>query len=89
MSKTFLRNERSEDMGTSKIFEYSLVKGDHKVWKIRLTSVSSDPTQSLMNPHLSQYGKMCFETKSTGYVCPVCNLDIDEYGYCGCGAGSS
>jgi len=21
-------------------------------------------------------------------VCPVCGLEIDEYGYCGCGAGS-
>lgn len=39
--------------------------------------------------HLLIYGKGAHEVRTTGYVCPVCSLEIDEYGYCGCGSGSA
>ena len=90
MRKVYLRHDSTvSKTGNDMEMEFTLVKEDRKSLRIRLTSRSSDPYQSLMNPHLSQYGKMCHETTGTGYVCPVCNLEIDEYGYCGCGTGSS
>lgn len=48
-----------------------------------------DLVKALVDPHYSQYGKEWHEVKSTGLTCPVCGLEIDEYGYCGCGSGSS
>lgn len=39
--------------------------------------------------HLLIYGKGAHEVRTTGYACPVCGLEIDEYGYCGCGSGSA
>ncbi len=48
-----------------------------------------DLVRALVDPHYSQYGKEWNEVKNTGLTCPVCGLEIDEYGYCGCGSGSS
>lgn len=28
------------------------------------------------------------DIKGSGIICPVCGIEIDEYGYCGCGTGS-
>ncbi|MEM0176055.1 MAG: hypothetical protein QXD10_08765 [Metallosphaera sp.] len=88
MSKTYIRYDSSSDQGEIRLMQFSLIKEDKAIWRIKLVSVSSDEMQSLMNPHLSQFGKMCYETGSTGYICPICNLEIDEFGLCGCGTGS-
>lgn len=42
----------------------------------------------LYDSHYLQYGKHAYEVKRTGFICPVCSLEIDEFGYCGCGCGS-
>ncbi|ABP94946.1 MULTISPECIES: CBS domain-containing protein [Metallosphaera] len=48
-----------------------------------------DLARALADSHFLQYGKEWTEVKGTGVVCPVCGLEIDEYGYCNCGTGSS
>lgn len=48
-----------------------------------------DTARALLDVHHMQFGKGVDEVKGTGVTCPVCGLEIDEYGYCGCGAGSS
>lgn len=42
----------------------------------------------LYDAHYLQYGKHAYEVKGTGIICPICGMEIDEYGYCGCGCGS-
>ncbi|AOL16780.1 sulfolobus mercury resistance protein, MerI [Sulfolobus sp. A20] len=39
--------------------------------------------------HLLLYGKRAEEVKTLGVSCPICGVEIDEYGYCGCGSGSA
>ncbi|MEM3802710.1 MAG: sulfolobus mercury resistance protein, MerI [Saccharolobus sp.] len=57
------------------------------------TKINDEKLPSLrelfFNSHLLIYGKDAHEVKGTGYNCPVCGLEIDEYGYCGCGSGSA
>ncbi|EZQ01833.1 MULTISPECIES: CBS domain-containing protein [Acidianus] len=47
-----------------------------------------DLARSLLDTHFMQFGKFSEEVSGTGVICPVCGLEIDEYGYCGCGVGS-
>ncbi|BFH72517.1 CBS domain-containing protein [Sulfurisphaera javensis] len=47
-----------------------------------------DLSKAILDPHFFQFKKGAEEVKGTGYICPVCGMEIDEYGYCGCGAGS-
>ena len=47
-----------------------------------------DLVRSMLDPHVFQFRKEASEVKGTGYTCPVCGMEIDEYGYCGCGTGS-
>ncbi|WP_338604427.1 sulfolobus mercury resistance protein, MerI [Sulfolobus tengchongensis] len=60
---------------------------------IKITREEEESMPSLrdlyFDSHLLIYGKKADQVKKTGYVCPVCDLEIDEYGYCGCGSGSS
>ncbi|MEM0373563.1 MAG: CBS domain-containing protein [Sulfolobaceae archaeon] len=48
-----------------------------------------DLVKAITELHYMQFGKEMTSIKSSGVVCPVCGLEIDEYGYCGCGTGSS
>ncbi len=47
-----------------------------------------DLVKGVLDPHFLQFGKEWTEVKGTGIICPVCGMEIDEYGYCGCGTGS-
>lgn len=47
-----------------------------------------DLVKALTDPHYYQFRKEFHEVKNSSIVCPVCGLEIDEYGYCGCGTGS-
>ncbi|ARM75013.1 CBS domain-containing protein [Acidianus manzaensis] len=47
-----------------------------------------DLSRAILDVHYMQFGKSADEVKGTGIVCPVCGMEIDEYGYCGCGTGS-
>jgi len=47
-----------------------------------------DLSKALLDPHFFQFRKEVGEVKGTGYICPVCGAEIDEYGYCNCGTGS-
>ncbi|AAY79474.1 CBS domain-containing protein [Sulfolobus acidocaldarius] len=47
-----------------------------------------DLARTLIDPHYLTYGKEPEEVRGTGIACPVCGVEIDEYGYCGCGSGS-
>ncbi|EHP70794.1 putative signal-transduction protein containing cAMP-binding and CBS domains [Metallosphaera yellowstonensis MK1] len=48
-----------------------------------------DLAKALTDSHFLQYGKEWVDVKGSGMICPVCGLEIDEYGYCNCGTGSS
>lgn len=62
-----------------------IVKKDGKLYGI--VSIR-DIARALLDIHYLQFGKMAEEVKGTGVSCPVCGIEIDEYGYCGCGTGS-
>jgi len=47
-----------------------------------------DLVKALLDPHVFQFKKEASEVKGSGYICPVCGIEIDEFGYCGCGTGS-
>ena len=38
-----------------------------------------------INDHLKLYGKEPWEVEY-GEKCPICNVRIDEYGFCSCGS---
>ena len=56
----------------------------------KITGIVSirDLVRALLDPHVFQFKKEASEVKGTGYICPVCGMEIDEFGYCGCGTGS-
>jgi|TARA_B110000014_G_scaffold255398_1_gene237179 uncharacterized protein with PIN domain len=39
-----------------------------------------------IDEHLRLFGKEAWEVEY-GEKCPVCNVRIDEYGFCSCGSG--
>jgi|BEDMetMinimDraft_2_1075160.scaffolds.fasta_scaffold01342_5 CBS domain-containing protein len=39
--------------------------------------------------HFRLYGKPASEFRSSGMICPVCGVEIDELGFCACGAGGA
>lgn len=62
-----------------------IIKSDGKLYGI--VSIR-DLARALLDVHTMQFGKPAEEVKGSGVVCPVCGMEIDEYGYCGCGTGS-
>jgi len=46
-----------------------------------------DLVKAITELHYMQFGKEAASVSSTNVTCPVCGMEIDEYGYCGCGAG--
>ncbi len=62
-----------------------IIKSDGKLYGI--VSIR-DLARALLDVHTMQFGKPAEEVKGTGVICPVCGMEIDEYGYCGCGTGS-
>jgi len=62
-----------------------IIEKDGKVYGI--VSIR-DLAKAVLDPHFLQFGKEWTEVKGSGVICPVCNMEIDEYGYCGCGTGS-
>ncbi|MBW9140773.1 MAG: CBS domain-containing protein [Candidatus Aramenus sp.] len=61
---------------------------DKKTGKLSGIVSIRDLVKGVLDPHFLQFGKEWTEVKGTGVVCPVCGIEIDEYGYCGCGTGS-
>lgn len=47
-----------------------------------------DLARGIVSEHFRLYGKNAMDYQTTGVVCPVCEHEIDEFGYCGCGTGS-
>jgi CBS domain-containing protein len=62
-----------------------IIEKDGKVYGI--VSIR-DLAKAVLDTHFLQFGKDWSEVKGTGVICPVCGIEIDEYGYCGCGTGS-
>lgn len=87
MRKIQVRQDSIEEREGEKEITFSLLKDDSPLWRIRLKSLH-DGEESLFNPHLAQFGKMCYEIRGTGFTCPICNSEIDEMGTCNCGTGS-
>ncbi len=47
-----------------------------------------DLAKAVISPHELRFRISMTDVKGTGYICPVCGHEIDEFGYCGCGTGS-
>jgi|GEM_PF-577659 hypothetical protein len=88
MKKIQLRQDDIEEKGGLKSVTFTLFKDDSPLWRIRFKSLH-EGIESLFDPHLAQFGKMCYEMKGTGFTCPICNSEIDELGLCNCGTGSA
>ncbi|MGC9105317.1 MAG: CBS domain-containing protein [Thermoprotei archaeon] len=47
-----------------------------------------DLSRAVISPHEMRFRISMEDVKGTGYICPVCGHEIDQFGYCGCGTGS-
>ena len=47
-----------------------------------------DLAKAVISPHEFRFRISMTDVKGSGYICPVCGHEIDEFGYCGCGTGS-
>ncbi|MEM1627088.1 MAG: sulfolobus mercury resistance protein, MerI [Sulfolobaceae archaeon] len=92
-------NDKNEVVGKVLSKQISKKALEEKTLRFRViealnTRISNDEKlpslrELFFNPHLLMYGKDSHEVKGLGYNCPICGLEIDEYGYCGCGSGSA